>query len=109
MRGQIAAVLAALLSLTLIPYSFSLAGRFIGWRLQKSTQQRRDMLIARTNFERKQNERKSSDDITTLDDEWEKVDRSRSRSASGDERDGGFDGIIGFFHPFWYVENTQSH
>ena len=98
---HVATLLTALLSLTLLPSTLSIFGRLLGWRLRKSTQSRRDLLIARTSFEHKQAASTKTEERTTLDEEWEKVDRSRSRSSNGDVSDDSFEGIIGFFHPFW--------
>lgn len=91
----------------LLPRAVSLIARAVGWHLRNKTRQRRELLVARTELEKKQAEDRNNATSSTLDDEWERVDRSRSHSGSrrSDENrhaedDGGFDGIIGFFHPF---------
>ncbi|KAL9058536.1 MAG: hypothetical protein Q9162_001691 [Coniocarpon cinnabarinum] len=98
MTSQSAAVLAALLSLTFLPFSFTFFCRFLGWRLREGCQSRRQIIVERTLLEREQAGKKSSK--TPSEDDWEKVDRSRSHSATREDADNDFDGIIGFFHPF---------
>ena len=93
-----------------VPASISLVGRAIGWYLRNRTQQRRELLISRTNVEKSQADENSGSRSTTLDDEWEKVSQGRSQAstpegtatstAGRNEINKGYDGIIGFFHPF---------
>ncbi|KAI9717708.1 MAG: asparagine-linked glycosylation protein [Chrysothrix sp. TS-e1954] len=87
-----------------IPFWFMSFGLLLGWRLKRSTRQRRELLLARVATERQIWEEKSASTSTTLDDEWEKVGRSRSHSgAKGDpatQADKDWSGLIGFFHPF---------
>ena len=89
----------------LAPAICLLAGRTIGWRLRKRTQNTRDLLLARVNKERQEYERQTEDKHTTLDDEWEKIEKSRRSSNNGkdgdDEDNADWTGIVGFFHPFW--------
>ena len=110
-------------SYALLPRIVGLLGRAVGWHLRKRTKDRRGRLIARTEFEKKQGESSALSASTTLEDEWEKVDRNGSHSGNGDspqDSSGGlenklsgdqglrddeqkvkaFDGIVGFFHPF---------
>ena len=82
-----------------------LFGRTVGWYIRQSGRSRKELLIARAAVERTQHEEQGSAQAS-LDDEWERVDRIRSHSSgdvkpsnSGDER--AWDGVIGFFHPFW--------
>lgn len=93
----------------LVPAGISLVGRSIGWHLRNKTQQRRELLISRTNLEKKKAERSTDAVPITLDGEWEKVDQSQNPIATldsshikveGSKEHRGYDGIVGFFHPF---------
>lgn len=99
---------------------FGLVFRSVGWLIRRRTRSRREYVIARA--------RSEAEDSWTLrakgsthslapgradDEDWEKVDSSgpggvktASSSESGNSAEGAdmdWDGIIGFFHPFWYV------
>ena len=105
----VAAFLLVLISacVFLTPRVFQLCGQILGWQLRSRTKQRRELLLARVATERQIWEDKLVTASTTLDDEWEKVDRSRSQSLlngdSSKKADAAWNGLIGFFHPFWYV------
>jgi alpha-1,2-mannosyltransferase len=92
----------------LLPYTIGLLARFIGYRLKRSSQDRRDSL-----WERVKANQEGEDD-----EEWEHVDpppgytstskatrltRSRNpfkRQSSSKKSEHQWKGIIGFFHPF---------
>lgn len=88
----------------LLPHLIHLCTNAIGARLLKQTSQRRALLIARATTDRNKydNQQASS---TSLDDEWEKVNRSQSLSSSGGNVDAedtkDWEGVVGFLHPFW--------
>lgn len=97
-----------------IPFLVAYCGRSAGSRIRSRTQQTREVLRARAAAEQKRDEDRGSQ--ATLDDEWEKIDQSRSHSSpdlksiQDDTRD--WDGIVGFFHPFWYslrLSKTSFH
>lgn len=85
---------------TLTPRLVNYFGNVWGNQIRRRTQQRRELLIARA---RTENAESRGERTRTVDDEWEKIDRSRSRSGSEDEESNHdqWEGVIGFFHPFW--------
>lgn len=101
----IATLAIAFLSLIALgtPYIVQLVGRLAGWNLRRLTQHRRELLLARVQGEREELEARAKSSSSAVEDEWEKVDKSRSVSEDGDEGDRKWNGIIGFFHPFWCV------
>lgn len=124
----IIAVAATSVLLPTIPLShLRLVLRGVGWFIQKRTRSRREFIISRVRadeeeFQAKQGSPasgKSSSTSQTEDEDWEKVDTSLAvgnnngnghrekngqRKAQGQgSKDQDWDGIIGFFHPFWYA------
>jgi alpha-1,2-mannosyltransferase len=75
----------------------------ISWTLRKKTEGRKQQLMQLMTEEDK-NEPKSSSS-----EEWEKVPSSEelkekpSKSKFDKKWNRSWDGIVGFFHPFWYV------
>ncbi|KAK3055325.1 asparagine-linked glycosylation protein [Extremus antarcticus] len=94
-----------------LPYVVRLVGRLIGSSVYSRTQQRRELLLNRAKSDGKAQAEKTSvgqsqkaSSSTSLDEEWEKVNRTppgsppqTGRSQSSDES---YTGVIGFFHPF---------
>lgn len=82
-------------------------GRFTGWSLKKRTSSRRELLTTRAQAERKQLEEQGKGQ-RSLDDEWEKVSRTRTpervERKLKDQVSIDWDGVVGFFHPFWYAQ-----
>lgn len=97
--------------------------RGVGWLIWRRTRSRREYVIARARSEEEELRASSPKASTTSpsrngaeDEDWEKVDSSgpsgvqtatssESSSNAGDNTHSSdnWDGIIGFFHPFWYV------
>lgn len=83
----------------------------VGWIVQRRTRSRREEIISRVRAEEKELASKCTTSPTrtqTVDEDWEKVDSSSScigTTGSSDKTTGDedWDGIIGFFHPFWFV------
>jgi alpha-1,2-mannosyltransferase len=94
--------------------------RGVGWLIWRRTRSRRDYVIARARSEEKELRASRPPKVPTTslsrngaeDEDWEKVDSSgpgvqtatssESSSNSGNTSSDNWDGIIGFFHPFWY-------
>jgi len=89
---------------TFFPRLHQICGSAIGRHIRQETHQRRELIIARVNAEKKQYQERGRAQAT-VDEEWEKVDGSRSHSQSDVQPDlsvgKSWDGVIGFFHPFW--------
>lgn len=103
--GLLTATVLAVPLLLLLPHLMPTVARAVGSHIRQSGQQRKELLTARASIERKQYE--EQDDPASLDDEWEKVDRSHAQAkngagrADGRQADQDWDGVVGFFHPFW--------
>lgn len=107
--------------------------RGVGWLIWRRTRSRCEYVIARARSEEEELRASRPKGSTTSvsrnggeDEDWEKVDSSGPggvQTTTGSESSGGtgeesnqspedWDGIIGFFHPFWYGilytrQNTQ--
>lgn len=102
---------------------FGLVFRGAGWLIWRRTRSRREYVFARARSEEEELRASRPKGSTTSlsrngaeDEDWEKVDSSGAggvQTAAGSESSGvigeksnqcpeDWDGIIGFFHPFWY-------
>jgi len=84
-------VIAIILSALLCPFAFRIAG----WLIKRHTSARRELLLLRAR------ELASKDVTSSVDDDWEKVDTVIGTAPNGDRPDKDWNGIVGFFHPFW--------
>ena len=99
-------LLAGIATGVLIPtvplHLLSLVLRAVGWATQKRTRSRREYVISRVRADEEEFQSKHHQ----ADDDWEKVeDTTSSASSVGSNKSSRnkWDGIVGFFHPFWYV------
>lgn len=92
----------AFLTFILLPKTLRFAAELVGQHLRRSSRTRRELLLARVasetkTFEAQQKNKKKEDE------DWEQVGNTLPGSAVKDgQADSGWDGIVGFFHPFWY-------
>ena len=85
-------------------------GRIVGWYLRRHASPRRKAILRRVKIEEeatqsfnRRNQRPESDD------DWERIDSFGVGSAiNGGPGDEDWEGIIGFFHPFWFVTLIAS-
>ena len=96
------------------PFILHYIGSFLGYLLKKKTEGRRSVLFSVMEDENKNTIQELSDSKSTSSDEWEKVSGAEDNVAEKlKEKTKDWDGIIGFFHPFWYatwccsVENSS--
>ena len=80
--------------------------RCVGWVIQKRTRSRREYVRSRVCADEEEfKQAKVSSRVATDDDDWEKVDSSSIGTGSGSSKAPGngnkWDGIVGFFHPYW--------
>jgi hypothetical protein len=104
---------APLATLLGVPFVTRLIGGVLGWYLRRKTDGRRSHLIELMDEDDKKfREEQGSNTTAGLDatvnadeeDEWEKVDTyAVGSSPNGDKEEKEWDGIVGFFHPFWWV------
>lgn len=91
--------------LIVVPIAVHRLGRFLGWTLRKKTDGRRSQIVAVMNEEDEKFWRDNSGLKTSSSDEWEAVEGANLVEAGKDAKaQQDWDGIVGFFHPFWYVE-----
>jgi hypothetical protein len=98
--------LAAVIALPLL---LRLVGFILGWYLRKKTDGRRSHIIELTRTDQKKflkTQRQIKESIQDEED-WEKVEAYGESSGNGEKGGKEWDGIVGFFHPFWYVRNIS--
>jgi alpha-1,2-mannosyltransferase len=86
-------------------YIFGFLLRTLGWSIQTRTKDRREAILARVRADRKDFDSKQTNRTSrgSEDDEWEKVDKAAPGTPTkGKSAEDDWDGIVGFFHPFWY-------
>ena len=98
--------LAPLATLVLVPLLWRALGAALGWYLRKKTDGRRchilELVEADENKYREERRGSTSSGEGVEDGGWEKVYAdSVGTAGNGDKRDDSWDGIVGFFHPFW--------
>lgn len=92
-----------LLIVLLGPKIVAAASRTAGWYLRRKTAGRRAQILERVEGEEKalaedQSTRRDSDE------EWENVESYAAGTArNGEKAEKEWNGIVGFFHPFWYA------
>lgn len=91
-------LLAIALPLFLVPRIFCLICATIGRNLKSRVSSRRELLFARADAE----DTEAQDTQSSSDSEWETVEaQSTPSSGNGEKASSQWDGVIGFFHPFW--------
>ena len=104
--------LIALISLTpfILKYLIRLTFRCIGWSLQRKTKKRRELILSRVKSEEQAYQSGQENPQRSDDEDWEKIESYAAASApNGDlPSDGDWEGVIGFFHPFWSVPQLFS-
>lgn len=105
---SVLALLAACVVLPQLPLAvLRIVLRGVGWIIQRRTRSRREYILSRVRADEEEFQSKRSKPSPGEDEDWEKVDTSSSSSGpAGNNSSSGNDdweGIIGFFHPFWYV------
>lgn len=106
---SVVTLLAVLATLLVAPkvagYALSYVLRAVGWSIKNKTKARRELILSRARIEEEElrsKQAKSSSGAMTEDEDWEKVDNSAPGTAGNGEPLGDdWEGIIGFFHPFW--------
>lgn len=85
-----------------IPQILGLFGRLLGWSLRKKTDGRRSQLLTYMNEENKKYYTANKDAAAGGLGEGSKTDLdSKTQATLESQKD--WSGIVGFFHPFWYV------
>lgn len=87
----------------IVPRLIAAIGRSLGWTLRKKTDGRRSHLIDLMDGENKRTSEKDFESKSSSSSgEWQKVQETDLGATNGAEKaDKEWDGIVGFFHPFW--------
>ncbi len=97
-------VLPAVLTLLLLPWIWRLAGLTLGWYLRRKTEGRRQRIFEVMAEEEESFQQQAGDKAGRDEDEWENVEAYAVGSAgNGEKGQRDWDGVVGFFHPFWCV------
>jgi alpha-1,2-mannosyltransferase len=94
-------LLAAVISVVCLPAALHLLAGLVGHRLRRASRTRRELLLDRVATETRS---LGAAPLmkTREDDDWEKVGAPPSGSTgNGAAADADWNGIVGFFHPFW--------
>jgi alpha-1,2-mannosyltransferase len=94
-------LLPAVISVIFLSKTLHLLAELVGHRLRHSSRTRRELLLDRVVAETKAFEAEHTEK-SKEDDDWEKIVPSPLGSAvNGAKADADWNGIVGFFHPFW--------
>ncbi len=103
--------LTPLATLVLVPLLWRALGAALGWYLRKKTDGRRCHILELVAADEKKYREERRDSTGSGDGDggdsgedagWEKVDaHTTGTSKNGGKADADWDGIVGFFHPFW--------
>ncbi|KAL1612402.1 asparagine-linked glycosylation protein [Paraconiothyrium brasiliense] len=94
-------LLSLAVGLYFFPSVLRSVGPVLGSYLRRSSQTRRELLLARVAREQQDHDTKHKNEKNREDDEWEQVETSMVGSAvNGGKADKDWSGIVGFFHPF---------
>lgn len=113
MRNWITYVLAFIIfivsNIVAAPFLVRYIGRTVGWYLRHRTSTRRDLVLARVKVEEDDFESKEKRSRKSEDDDWERVESYAAGIAkNGEKADDDWQGVVGFFHPFWYVKHIWN-
>ena len=82
----------------------------MGWYLKRHASTRKNAILRRVKVEEEafQNYNKHSQ-RPAEDDDWEQVESYGAASAkNGGRAEDEWEGIVGFFHPFWWVKSSLN-
>lgn len=92
----------ASLAYLLSRWCFLLGGKAFGCHVIKKSSKRRKALLAKVKLEEEQETIGTRPSPKSDDGDWEKLENDGSRTVNhGEKADVDWEGIIGFFHPFW--------
>ena len=105
-RNSLLAIILALLVGRWLIYT---TGKAIGACLKRKTAARRQSILKRVKVEEEAVESFYRHSRRSEDDDWEKIEKNGTKSATnGGQADNDWEGIVGFFHPFWFVVDEIS-
>jgi len=100
--------LAPILAFFLLPAIWRSAGQALGWYLWRKTDGRRAKILEVMEEDEKKYHAKQTESKDSLDEEWENIEAYTVGTAgNGEKGSKDWDGIVGFFHPFWYDSRAR--
>lgn len=90
-----------IISLVFLPKIVCILVQSLGQYLRRHSRTRRGLLLTRVANEIRVHEATHTS-TKSEDDDWEQIGTTRGNVGTGEEADCEWDGIVGFFHPFWY-------
>jgi alpha-1,2-mannosyltransferase len=95
-------LVAVSVSSFLLPKALRFGGELLGSSLRRASRTRRELLLARVTNEQRTYDAEHTRTKRKEEDDWEEVKASAVGSAvNGGKADKDWNGIVGFFHPFW--------
>ena len=95
-------ILVTSLTFLLAKWFLLLGARIWGYYLIKRSSRLRKVLLAKVKLDEEQETSRTRPSPKSDDGDWEKVDSDLSGTVfNGQKADDNWEGIIGFFHPFW--------
>jgi sulfur relay (sulfurtransferase) DsrC/TusE family protein len=92
-----------------IPSLLSYIGRTWGWFLRSRCAERRGLIFAKVRGEEQEYQLEKRRNTKSEDEDWERVESyAIGTSGNGERAEDEWEGVIGFFHPFWYEQNLCS-
>ncbi len=88
-----------LISVIFFPAIARFVGKQVGHHLRRSSHTRRELLLARVATEFKSYK---SEPSAIEENDWEEITSVATDGRVGIQKDQQWEGIVGFFHPFWY-------
>lgn len=99
--------LALPLSYLLLPFLIRKCGQTAGDYLRRKTQGRLQLLLERAEDEERSYHIEEDTARSSEEDDWEKIEGNTRSTVTAEKRaNEDWRGIIGFFHPFWYVRGA---
>lgn len=98
-------LIPVLVSVVFLPKILRFLAELVGQHLRRASRTRRELLLARVATESKSHEAERKN-RQSEDDDWEEVGTNATRTpVDSGKTDRDWDGIVGFFHPFWYGQH----
>lgn len=84
------------------PFLWYYLGKFLGFLLKKKTGGRRSLIVSVMNEENEKYWQEHAESKSNSSGEWEKVPAAKDAvTDKTEDKNKDWDGIVGFFHPFW--------
>lgn len=106
LSSSIATIVSLLALVVLFPavagFPVRLVFRALGCHIRRKARGHRELIRARVQIEEEDYRSRKSRQSKAEDDDWEKIEGDGSGEPPRvSEKESGWDGFVGFFHPFW--------